>query len=250
VKPWTYGMIVVIGFMFVFAIVARYHESGELPPEQPMEAEVEPTSDGTWTTWLRNRWLKVLPPNRLLPSTQPAYVRTWIYSFGALMLAALFWIVVTGIILTFKGQDWYHLTPQGRFIRTTHAWGTQLFFLFMAVHFLGVWVASAWRGGRRFVWLTGMLAFLAAVGEAFTGFLVQGNADSQWIASQAKDGLNAVGVGSEFNALNYGQMLLLHIAPFAVVLLALVVGHVLMVRRRGVVPPVTSTKTEEVLVHE
>lgn len=108
----------------------------------------------------------------------------------------------------------------------------------MAVHFLGVWAGSAWRGGRRFIWLTGMLAFLASVGEAFTGFLAQGNFDSQWIASEGKDGLNAIGVGAQFNALNYGQMLLLHIAPVALLLFALIAAHVLLVRRRGVVPPV------------
>ncbi len=29
----------------------------------------------------------------------------------------------------------------------------------------------------------------------FTGYLVQTNFDSQWIASEAKDGINSIGVG-------------------------------------------------------
>ncbi len=244
-------MLLVIVVVFVSSIGIRYRATKELPPDEPNLSDRGDPSDGTWTTWVRNRWLDLLPPKKMLPSTQPTYVRTWVYSFGMLMIGSLFWIVVSGLILTLKGQEWYHLTEQGRYIRSTHAWATQFFFLFMAVHFLGVLAGSAWRGGRKLVWVTGMLAFLASVGEAFTGFLIQGNADSQWIAAQAKDGLNAVGVGSQVNTLNYGQMLTLHIAPFVAIVGALIVAHILLIRRHGVVPPVPTTNTKEVLAsHE
>ena len=86
-------------------------------------------------------------------------------------------------------------------------------------------------------WITGAVCFLGSIGTAFTGYLVQSNFDSQWISTQAKDGLNSAGVGAFFNVLDFGQMLMWHI-----VLLPLVVGfvigiHILQVRRRGVVPP-------------
>jgi len=167
-------MLLVIVVVFVSSIGIRYRATKELPPDEPNLSDRGDPSDGTWTTWVRNRWLDLLPPKKMLPSTQPTYVRTWVYSFGMLMIGSLFWIVVSGLILTLKGQEWYHLTEQGRYIRSTHAWATQFFFLFMAVHFLGVLAGSAWRGGRKLVWVTGMLAFLASVGEAFTGFLIQG----------------------------------------------------------------------------
>ena len=48
---------------------------------------------------------------------------------------------------------------------------------------------------------------------------MQTNFDSQWISFEAKDGLNAVGIGAFFNVANLGQMLLLHAC-----LLPLVVG--------------------------
>ena len=48
------------------------------------------------------------------------------------------------------------------------------------------------------------------IGTAFTGYLVQTNFDSQWISFEAKDGLNAVGIGAFFNVTNLGQTLLLH----------------------------------------
>jgi quinol-cytochrome oxidoreductase complex cytochrome b subunit len=85
--------------------------------------------------------------------------------------------------------------------------------------------------------VTGAVAFLASVGTAFTGYLVQQNFDSQWISTQAKDGLNSVGIGAYFNVLDFGQMLMWHIVLLPLALGVLVVAHVLLVRRRGVVPP-------------
>ena len=63
----------------------------------------------------------------------------------------------------------------------------------------------------RLTWITGAVCFLGSVGTAFTGYLIQTNFDSQWISTQAKDGLNSVGIGSRFNVLNFGQMLMWHI---------------------------------------
>ena len=86
-------------------------------------------------------------------------------------------------------------------------------------------------------WITGVVSFLASIGTAFTGYLVQTNFDSQWISSEAKDGLNSVGVGAWFNVVNLGQMLLFHVVLLPLVVGAIVVWHVLLIRKRGVVPP-------------
>ena len=64
-----------------------------------------------------------------------------------------------------------------------------------------------------------MLAFVVSIAAAFTGYVSQQNFDSQWISTQAKDGINSTGAGAFFNVLNFGQMLMWHI-----VLLPLVVG--------------------------
>jgi ubiquinol-cytochrome c reductase cytochrome b subunit len=91
-------------------------------------------------------------------------------------------------------------------------------------------------------WITGAVAFLASIGTAFTGYLVQTNFDSQWISFEAKDGLNAVGIGAFFNVTNLGQMLLLHACLLPLVVGVIVVWHVLLVRRRGVVPPIDAVE--------
>ena len=82
-----------------------------------------------------------------------------------------------------------------------------------------------------------MLAFLGSIGTALTGYVVQQNLDSQWISTEAKDGLNSVGIGAYFNVMDYGQMLLWHVALLPLTVGLIIGVHLLLVRRRGVVPP-------------
>ena len=79
--------------------------------------------------------------------------------------------------------------------------------------------------------------FLVSIGTAFTGYLSQQNFDSQWIASEGKDGLNSVGIGAFFNVIDFGQMYTWHVILLPVAVTAIVIGHVLLVRKHGVVPP-------------
>ena len=190
-----------------------------------------------WTARLRTRATEAFPPDQLLPDRQPAYVASWIYVFGVATLAALLVVLVSGAILALEGPQWYHGSPEGHFVNSLHLWSVELFFFTMVIHLWGKFFMAAWRGRRALTWITGAVAFLGSIGTAFTGYLVQSNFDSQWIATQAKDGLNSVAVGAWFNVLNYGQMLLFHIVLFPLVLGVLVIWHVLLVRRRGVVPP-------------
>jgi hypothetical protein len=107
----------------------------------------------------------------------------------------------------------------------------------MVLHLWAKFFMAAWRGRRAMTWVSGAVAFVVSVAAAFTGYAVQSNFDSQWITTQAKDGMNAVGIGSWFNVLDYGQMLLFHALLLPVAVVALTGLHVLLVRRRGVVPP-------------
>ena len=61
--------------------------AGELPDDG---------TAGLWTARLRRRALRTLPPGKLLPDSQPAYVASWIYVFGVGSLAALGVAIVTG----------------------------------------------------------------------------------------------------------------------------------------------------------
>jgi ubiquinol-cytochrome c reductase cytochrome b subunit len=96
---------------------------------------------------------------------------------------------------------------------------------------------AAWRGGRALTWMTGVITFLASVATAFTGYVSQSNFDSQWISTQAKDGINATGAGAYFNVLNLGQMLMWHIVLLPLAAVVLTALHIVLVRIKGVVPP-------------
>jgi ubiquinol-cytochrome c reductase cytochrome b subunit len=191
-----------------------------------------------WTGALRNRLVKDLPPDQLLPDHQPAYVHSWIYIFGVGTIAALVMIIVSGLILAIGGLTWWHTTAVGHFVNSLHMWSVELFFFCMVIHLWGKFFMAAWRGRRALTWITGAVAFLGSIGTAFTGYLVQTNFDSQWIAGQAKDGINATGVGAFWNVLNVGQMLLWHVMLLPLAIGVLTVLHIIMVRRRGVVPPI------------
>jgi ubiquinol-cytochrome c reductase cytochrome b subunit len=129
-------------------------------------------------------------------------------------------------------------------VNSTHLWSVELFFVFIVVHLWGKFWMAAWRGRRALTWMTGVLAFVGSIGTAFTGYLSQSNFDSQWISTQAKDGLTAVGIGAFFNVLNPGQMLLWHVVLLPFVVGAIVLLHVVLVRRHGVVPPIDAPSTE------
>ncbi len=193
--------------------------------------------DRQWTTRLRRRVTGKLPPEKLLPDTQPAYVSSWIYVFGVTTMAALMIVILTGCVLAIEGPQWWHLSTIGHFVNSLHLWSVEIFFFSMVVHLWGKFFMASWRGGRTLTWMTGVVTFLASIATAFTGYASQSNFDSQWITTQAKDGINASGAGSFFNVLNLGQMLMWHIVLLPLAAVLLTGAHILMVRIKGVVPP-------------
>jgi hypothetical protein len=207
----------------------------------------DPADDGTagmWTARLRRRALRALPPGKLLPDRQPAYVASWIYVFGVGSLAALGVAIVSGFALALGGPDWWHYNPLGHFFNSLHVWSVELFMALLVIHLWGKFWMAAWRGRRRLTWITGVFAFAASVIECFTGYVSQQNFDSQWISASGKDAFNSVGVGAFFNVMNFGQMLMWHIVLIPIVLVAIVGAHVLLVRMRGVAHPIDAHAAE------
>ena len=204
---------------------------------------VAPSPDhASWTVRLRGRITGLVPAGEALPDSQPSYVASWIYVFGVLTLAALTVVLGSGVVLTLGGAAWWHVSSVGHFVNSLHLWSVELFFMFMVIHLWGKFWMAAWRGRRTMTWVTGVVAFVASIGTAFTGYLSQSNFDSQWIGAEGKDGINAIGAGAFFNVLNPGQMLLWHVVLLPLVVGALTVIHVVLVRRHGVVPPIDATR--------
>jgi hypothetical protein len=205
-------------------------------------ADAAPGDERMWTARFRRRALASLPPDKLLPDRQPAYVSSWVYVFGVASLAALGVVIVSGFAIALGGTDWWHTNPVGHFFNSLHLWSVELFMALLVIHLWGKFWMAAWRGRRALTWITGVVAFLASIVECFTGYLSQQNFDSQWIATNGKDAFNAAGIGAFFNLMDFGQMLLWHIVLIPLLLIALVGAHVLLVRMRGVSHPLPASR--------
>ncbi len=189
------------------------------------------------------RWLAAAVPGEdLLPEELPEYVRSYVYLFASLTLGSFGCLIASGMTLAIFGPGWWHTSTIGHYVNSVHFWSVQAFFFFMVLHLWAQYLMAAWRRGRRATWVVGATTFAASIMAAFTGYLSQQNLDSQWIAVQGKDALNSIGVGAFFNLLNFGQMYSIHIAVMPAVLTALITLHVILVRRRGLVPPLADDR--------
>jgi hypothetical protein len=244
----TVANLIVIGVMVIIfgaALLIRFPHAkgGEIPPEEMADdptiaaAAPAPGDERMWTARARTWATKAFPPKKLLPDRQPAYVSSWIYVFGVASLVALGIAIVSGFALALGGSDWWHTNAVGHFFNSVHLWSVELFMAFLVIHLWGKFWMAAWRGRRAMTWITGVIAFLASIVTAFTGYLSQQNFDSQWIATNGKDAFNAVGVGSIWSAMNFGQMFMWHIVLMPLVLVVIVGAHILLVRARGVSHP-------------
>jgi ubiquinol-cytochrome c reductase cytochrome b subunit len=212
----------------------------------PVADGAAPDEDGGWTGAVQRRLGRGMTLSRFLPTHQPSYVGSWIYIFGVVTIAALVWCVASGVILAVMGSAWWHISPLGRFINSIHFWSAQMFFTFMVLHLWGQYWGAGWRDGRAKTWMVGVVIFLVSIVTAFTGYLIQQNFASQWIAVNAKDAINSTGLGGFFNVLNFGQMYGLHVMLLPITITLLVVWHIVQVRSRGVVRPIGDPYVAEI----
>jgi len=237
-------MVVIFGAAMLLPFPRGSHGADGGPERQAATHNPQvtrPASDAEtesmWTARLRGRALSVLPPGKLLPDRQPAYVASWVYVFGVASLVSLAIAIVSGMAIAVGGTDWWHTNSVGHFFNSLHLWSVELFMAFMVIHLWGKFWMAAWRGRRAATWMTGVVAFAASIVECFTGYLSQQNFDAQWISTNGKDAINSAGLGGFFNLMNFGQMLLWHVVLIPIVLVAIVGAHVLLVRVRGVSHP-------------
>lgn len=237
-------VILVMVVIFGLAIILPFPKGKIVPPkiEHKLSKKSDDPNRKMLTYKLRHFITKRLTLENLIPDQQPAYVSSWIYVFGVATLAALAVVILSGLVLAIGGVNWWHESVLGHFVNSVHLWGVELFMAFMVIHLWGKFWMSAWRGRRVLTWMSGVLAFLFSILEAFTGYLSQQNFDSQWISTNGKDAINATGLGSFFNLMNFGQMITWHIVIIPLILVGVIALHILFVRLKGVVPPVTKIK--------
>src|SRR5690242_4844311 len=81
-------MVAIFGAALLLPFPRGRGEDAAVPDPAP-DAGIAPGDERMWTARARRRALTSLPPHKLLPDRQPAYVASWVYVFGVASLAAL-----------------------------------------------------------------------------------------------------------------------------------------------------------------
>lgn len=189
-----------------------------------------------WTTTAKRQLGEIMSVQTWLPDTMPEYAQGFMYMLGSLTASSFVVLILSGIVLAANGPAAWSYNPAVKFVAAVHFWSVQAFFFFMMLHLWRVFFTGAWRGGRGMTWVLGAVAFIVAIPTAFTGFLINGDLYSQWNAVQAKDGLNALGLGW-VNLPNAGQMFGMHVVVLPLTLTLIIGAHITRVRLKSVVPP-------------
>ncbi|MBI4869923.1 MAG: cytochrome b N-terminal domain-containing protein [Candidatus Wallbacteria bacterium] len=200
-----------------------------------------------------DRWL-----SRWLGWPIPAGVG-WAHTLGALALAAAGVQLLTGVLLALyycpsPELAWESVRfiqkslPAGATIRGLHHWGASAMVALLGLHLARVFLFAAFKGERRWTWVTGcgLLAIVLALG--FTGYLLPWDARGYFATQVAAEiAATAPIVGETARKLllggsGLGQFTLtrfyaLHVAALPLALAAAIALHLFLVRRWGTTPP-------------
>lgn len=130
---------------------------------------------------------KIMNDPQPLPRKVPDYMRTkgglW-YWTGAMVMAAFFYEVVTGIVMLFyynpsnaynSTENFLKNTPYGSIILTTHLYGAYAMIVLVYIHLLRSLFVGAFKKPREMQWLIGVGLLLMTLGVGFFGYTMIGD---------------------------------------------------------------------------
>jgi ubiquinol-cytochrome c reductase cytochrome b subunit len=209
-------------------------------------------------TWFDER-LKLTPVKIALLEEPIPGGASWIYVFGSVTLFAFLLQMVTGMFLMLSyaptADHAYESVryiqegvPFGGFIRSLHHWGASLMMVAIGLHMLQVFLYGAYKRPRELLWLVGVVLFLITLVFGFSGYLLPWDQRAYW-ATQV--GVNIVGTipligdtlvriirgGQTLGTMTLSRFFALHTVFLPWLLMALIVLHVLLLRRVGPAGP-------------
>ena len=209
-------------------------------------------------TWIDER-LKLTPIRIALLDEPIPGGASWIYVFGSVTLFAFLLQMVTGMFLMLSyaptADHAYESVryiqeeiPFGAFIRSLHHWGASLMMVSIGLHMLQVFLYGAYKRPRELMWLVGVVLFLITLAFGFSGYLLPWDQRAYW-ATQV--GINIVGSipligdtlvriirgGQTLGTMTLSRFFALHTVFLPWLVMALVVLHLIILRRVGPAGP-------------
>ena len=182
----------------------------------------------------------------------PAHANTIWYTLGGITLVGLLVMLVSGVLMAL----WYDPTPAGagvsirqmmnhpgaaRLLRGVHYWTAQVVMVTIVLHLLRVIVTGAYKRRREINWLLGVGLLFTVFGFYYTGTVLKWDQEGYEAlahTSELAKGLGVLGVpltaGFAKGIPVFERIMIGHVALLPLVFLALVFGHLLLVKVLGI----------------
>jgi ubiquinol-cytochrome c reductase cytochrome b subunit len=178
----------------------------------------------------------------------------WIFTLGSVLLGLLAVQLLTGAFLTlyyaptpdhaYESIRFIDSTAAGRIVRGLHHFGASFIVVFLVLHMLRVIVLGSYKPPRELTWLSGLVLLGLVLGFALTGYLLPWDQRAYWATvvtiniSRLAPGAGELvaGVmqgGSTIGALTLTRWYSAHVIIFPALLVALIVGHLVLMRLQG-----------------
>jgi ubiquinol-cytochrome c reductase cytochrome b subunit len=183
----------------------------------------------------------------------------WLFTLGSILLALLAVQAITGAFLTlyyaptpdhaYDSVRFIMSTTAGRLVRGLHHFGASFLVVAVALHLLRVVVLGSYKPPRELTWLSGVALFALLLAFSLTGYLLPWDQRAYWatvvtinISRLAPLGgdvvAGALQGGATIGALTLTRWYAAHVIFLPAALVALVIAHLVLMRRQGISGPV------------
>jgi quinol-cytochrome oxidoreductase complex cytochrome b subunit len=197
---------------------------------------------------------------------------SWAQTLGSATLTAFIVQALTGVILAMYYQPSSAIDPEtgkpiayssieaitsdltlGWLVRGMHRWGASVFIILLFLHMGRVFLFGAYKYPRELTWITGVLILVTGMLLGFTGYLLPWDQTAYW-ATVVGINLNGtapfagpwlaqfLATGPEIGAETLPKWYSLHMLVLPGAIIGLIVVHIYLVTRLGVVSPPWSSE--------